>query len=285
MSDLPGNWLVFRLSALGDAILATGVMNYWHRTRGWNFAVMTKEAFAPVFANNPAVSRVIAPSPPELRMPRMASFFASVAKEYEGWGLIDLHGTLRSRLLAMRWRGVVCRYPKNAFARRFFLRSGGRFYGEKLRSANVSQRYALAVEATPPPPNALLPSVYLSEEEIVFGKSSLANLFGDDVLKSAVGCVALHPFAAHRRKAWPKERYMELTAALDARRIPWVVIGRGSPLFPGNRRDLTNATSIRESAAILAACSALVTGDSGPMHLAAAVKTPVVALFGATTRE
>ena len=36
---------------------------------------------------------------------------------------------------------------------------------------------------------------------------------------------------------------------------------------------------------MLAACNLLVSGDSGPMHLAVAVGTPVVALFGATHPE
>ena len=43
--------------------------------------------------------------------------------------------------------------------------------------------------------------------------------------------------------------------------------------------DLINQTSLVELAAVLKSCSLLVSCDSGPMHLAAAVGTPVVALF------
>lgn len=287
MRDLPERWLVFRLSALGDVILTTGVLNHWHAGRGWRFHVVTREAFAPVFDNNPAAT-AIAAKDEDLRMPRMRAWFADLATEYAGWGLLDLHGTMRSRMLSFFWRGPVLRYPKFAIARRAFLYSGGRLFRESLNAANVPQRYALAVDATAPPASALLPAMYISGEERLFAQSFLANLFGDDVLKEAsgrVGIVATHPFAAHPRKAWPREQYRALLAELDAQGVPWLVIGRGEPLFPGDARDVSNRTTLRQSAALLAACGALVTGDSGPMHMATAVNTPVVALFGPTTRE
>ncbi len=46
--------------------------------------------------------------------------------------------------------------------------------------------------------------------------------------------------------------------------------------------DLTGTTSLSEAAALLERATALVTGDTGPMHMAAAIGTPMVALFGAT---
>lgn len=49
--------------------------------------------------------------------------------------------------------------------------------------------------------------------------------------------------------------------------------------------DFTNRTDLRQLIALLAQADALVTGDSGPMHLASGVSTPVVALFGPTCRE
>ena len=285
MRDLPENWLVFRLSALGDVVLTTGAMRYWHERYGWRFHVLTRDVFAPVLEHNPAVEKVVTPAPDDLHLPRLAAWFSGLASEYAGWGLLDMHGTFRSRVLALSWKGPVRRYPKHICARRLFLLSGGKLCGETLRAVTVPQRYALAVESAPPEASELLPVMYLQEEERRWGKSFLANLFGDDVLKNAVGCVAIHPFAAHRHKAWPTERFVGLLAALDAKNIPWVLLGRGEALFSGNDRDLINTTDIRQTAAIVASCSALVTADSGPMHLATAVGTPVVALFGPTTRE
>lgn len=291
MRDLPANWLVFRLSALGDVVLTTGPLRRWNNAYGWRFHVLTKEPFIPVFEGNPAVDSVISATAADLAMPRMNAWFAELASRYAGWGLLDLHCTLRSSLLAMRWKGPVRRYAKHSLARRVFLFSGGRFSGDILRSVNVPQRYAMAVETAPPPISALRPALYLSDQERFWAKSFLASLFRDDVLKNASGRersrprVALHPFAAHVHKAWPREHYKRLVSLLDASGVGWLVLGQGEALFPGDGRDLTGKTTLRESAALIAACSVLVTGDSGPMHLGTAVNTPVIGLFGPTTRE
>ena len=49
--------------------------------------------------------------------------------------------------------------------------------------------------------------------------------------------------------------------------------------------NLAGRTSLRELCAILKLCRVLLTNDTGPMHVAAAVGTPVVAIFGSTSPE
>ena len=285
MNDLPRNWLVCRLSALGDVVLTTGVLAWLHARYGWRFTVLTREAFAPVFEGSAVVDSVVVPEAQDLVLPHAATYFRELALRCEGQGLLDLHGTARSRLLGAVWRGPVRRYPKYGLERRLFLASRGALFRRTLLATTVPQRYALALVADPPPASELVPQITLGANETAWAKSFLAKLFCDDVLKFSGGCVALHPYAAHGAKAWPEERWRALAHVLDARGIPWFVVGRGDKLFPEHAHDLTNATSIRESAALLAQASALVTGDSGPMHLACAVATPVVGLFGPTVRE
>ena len=276
MQNILGKWFVFRLSALGDVVLTTGVLEYWHAAHGWQFHVLTRSAFAPVFERNPAVDKVVIAADADLRMPRLWPWFKELSEEYRGWGLIDLHGVLRSRLLGALWQGPVVRYPKHSLARRLLLASGGRLQSVRtsLLTANVPQRYAMALDAVAPMASALTPRLYLSDEELAWGQARVQG-----------GCVALHPYAAHRHKAWPPGHWRALVDLLDRHGIPWLALGRGESLFPGHPQDFSNQTSLRESAALLAACSVLVTGDSGPMHLASAVGTPVVGLFGPTTQE
>jgi len=99
--------------------------------------------------------------------------------------------------------------------------------------------------------------------------------------------VALAPGSARPTKRWPF--FGELAAALEAE-VAVVVIGaRGDadlarrPAGPPARRpaDLT-ALPVRVSAAVIARAAAAVTNDSLALHLAQAVGTPVVALFGPT---
>jgi ADP-heptose:LPS heptosyltransferase len=282
-----GHWVVVRLSALGDTVLTTGVLRYWHEARGLTFTVITRAAFAPVFAGHPAVRGVEVLADADVRLAPRCARWRELAAAYRGQGLIDLHGTGRTRLLDFYWQGPVRRYAKLALERRLFLVSGGRLRKAALRAANVSQRYALALEprgASPPSPDVLLPQMCLSAEELAEGAALAARIRG-----GKTRLIVLHPFAAHVGKVWPWARWLELMQGLDEQGAAWCVIGQGRCDLPGvvipAGRDLRNRRSIRQSAALLAACTALVTGDSGPMHLAQAVGAPVVALFGSTTRE
>ena len=278
---LPEKWLLFRLSSLGDVVLCTGVMRYLNAHYGWTFDVLTKPGFAPIFANNPFVREIISPAQSELKFPASLFFFRRVAAARQGWGLLDLHRSLRSRLLAFTWRGPVRRYPKFTAERRKFLKSRSPELSAFLRSTSVTQRYALALFASPPPCAELLPQVYLDDSEKAAARERLAAIRGI----SQAPLVALHPFATHSRKAWPREYWLELLKMLEAEGLDWILVGQGEALQPGSPRDFTGRTGLRELAALLEQADLLVTGDSGPMHLASAVGTPVVGLFGPTTAE
>lgn len=285
-SGLPEKWLLFRLSSLGDVALATGPMRYWQEKYGWSFTVLTKPAFAPLFENNPAVHAVITPAKEDLHLPAMAGYFRTLASLHKGEGLLDLHGTVRSRLLAMFWKGPVRRYPKHSILRRSYVLHKSPKASQALLEHNVTQRYAMAVEDTPPPASSLLPVVYLTDEEKSAAKNRLSRINSSaSFIPRLDKPVALHPYATHFRKAWPAEHWVRLTRELDRHGISWFIVGQGEALFSGDPRDLTGQTSLRELCAFLASSRILITGDSGPMHLAAAAGTPVLALFGPTTKE
>jgi ADP-heptose:LPS heptosyltransferase len=96
--------------------------------------------------------------------------------------------------------------------------------------------------------------------------------------------VALHPYATHAAKAWPREHWIKLTELLDKIGLQWFVIGRSKEgaLFDDHPCDFTFETDIRQTCALLETARVLVTNDSGPMHLATAVGARVVAMFGPT---
>jgi ADP-heptose:LPS heptosyltransferase len=280
-SPLPSRWLLFRLSALGDAALSTGPMRYWHERRGWTFTVLTRAVFAPLFAHNPAVESVIGLEREDLAPGRFFSFLRRLAAKSRGMGLLDLHGTPRSRLLGLLWQGPVCRSPKFSLERRIFVRHKFQALSRRLRASSVTQRYALAVEKRAPEKSELLPVIYLQAAEKVQAGEALREIFGPN----AAAPLALHPYATHTRKTWPRAYWLELIRALDGLGLNWFIVGRGEALLPGDRRDLSNRTDLRRLCALLAQARLLLSGDSGPLHLAAAVNTPVLALFGPTTAE
>ncbi len=102
--------------------------------------------------------------------------------------------------------------------------------------------------------------------------------------------VAVHPWTSNPKKQWPLERFRTVVQAL-VQRDDSVVAVIGGPeeqaqahtiLGPSDSRvlNLVGRLSLPELAALLQRARVLVTNDSGPMHVAAAVGTPVVALFG-----
>lgn len=278
--SVPNNWLVVRLSALGDVVLTTGVLSYLHKKYGWRFTFLTLAPWASILEGHPAIDKILSINKEELRSSSGYTFFKQLAEEHEDKGLLDLHGTMRSRFLALCWKGAVRRYPKFSLQRRLFLQTEGKLGGEKLLRYNVPQRYALAVEEIAPSRLELLPQIFLSEEELQYGKNLCVSFAGSKPI------IALHPFSTHPNKAWVSDYWRTLAAKLIDAGMHVVIIGVGHSPVPemDNVTDLTGKTTLREACAVLSCAQALVTGDSGPMHLAGGVQTPVVALFGPTHR-
>ncbi|MGE4296888.1 MAG: glycosyltransferase family 9 protein [Desulfovibrionaceae bacterium] len=276
---LPDRWCVVRLGHLGDVALATGVLRWWHATRGWRFVFVTRAANAPLLQGHPAIDTVVAVPETSLDGAAWLAQCRALAARFPGHGLLDLHGTLRSRVLARSWTGPVRRYPKFPLRRRLYLATRWPLLAGPLFATNVPQRYALAVEAAAPDRAELLPSITLAPAELEAGRVALAPL-----LRPGAPCVALHPYATHPDKAWPADHWRTLAARLDAASVNWFAIGRADAPIPGldAARDFTNRTDLRQTCALLAHAAALVTGDSGPMHLASGVGTPVISLFGPT---
>lgn len=102
--------------------------------------------------------------------------------------------------------------------------------------------------------------------------------------------VAVHPWTSAPRKQWPVERFRQLLDGLRARGLVTVVIGgeeerhQASALLRDSEPNVIDAVgrlSLPQLAALLSRVRVLVSNDSGPVHLAAAVGTPTVVLFGA----
>ena len=271
--------VVFRLSHLGDVALTTGVLSRWHEQGLGPFVFVTRKGNAPLLQNHPAVAETVAVDDDALKGGNWLAEARRLARVYKGHRLIDLHGTLRSRLLALSWRGKVVRYPKFGLTRRLYDKTRRERYRTALEATNVPQRYALALESSPPDPLAVRPQLFLSDGERETAMKRLEGLAGKRPL------VALHPYATHPAKQWPREYWLGLTALLAGESVDWIVVGRhGTPLFDKHKSDLTNRTDLRETCALIERADLLVTADSGPMHLGTGVGTPVAALFGPTAK-
>ena len=99
-------------------------------------------------------------------------------------------------------------------------------------------------------------------------------------------------------KRWPVERFIAAAQEIQNRtNCIWLIFGGKGDMTLAERinselrtpnselRSLAGQTSLRELMSLLKLCRVLLTNDSGPMHVAAALGTPVVVPFGSTSPE
>ena len=142
----------------------------------------------------------------------------------------------------------------------------------------------------------LRPSLTMAEDET----RATAQKFGLEA-PARVGkpILALNPGAEYGpAKRWPVDKF--ITAALEIQKrteCAWLILGAGPDRPLANTiaaalqgphssiMNLAGQTSLRELMAVLKICRVLLTNDTGPMHLAAALGTSVVVPFGSTSPE
>jgi ADP-heptose:LPS heptosyltransferase len=82
-------------------------------------------------------------------------------------------------------------------------------------------------------------------------------------------------------RSWPRQNWIDLCRRISERlRATIIQVGSDSCEFLGFGMNLIGKTTPRELAAVLSRCGLSISVDNGVAHLAAAVGTPVVGLFG-----
>jgi lipopolysaccharide heptosyltransferase II len=279
--DAP-NVLAVRFSSIGDVLLTTPLLRaIRHRHPESRISVLTKQAYAPLLSHNPHVSRVIGMSSGS-SLPEIATELRSHRYTH----LLDLHDSARTRVLRVlvpgRWRS----YPKHRVARAALIYTKRNLYGD---TRPVPERYFEAACDLAVVPDGHPPDLYLAAESVQEAGSWLAraNLGRDRPL------IAIAPGAAHATKRWPLQHWRTLVRQIVGAACDVAVVGGpddvelGAVLAQENGGRVGNAAgrfNLQTTGAVLQRAATLVSGDTGVMHMATAVKTPVVALFGPTVR-
>jgi heptosyltransferase-2 len=107
--------------------------------------------------------------------------------------------------------------------------------------------------------------------------------------------IAIAPGSAWKTKRWLIERFSELSVILANAGFEILIIGGKEDIELGKTiiktakhkkiHDATGKLSLLQSAELIRRCKTLVTNDSAPLHIGVAMRTPVVAIFGATVPE
>ncbi len=162
-------------------------------------------------------------------------------------------------------------------------------------AAHHVHQYLHLVAALGANPEPLTPRLHVSEDEVREFRASFLNEY-----PTQISWFGLNPGAKYGpAKRWPLERYIAAAAELHQQTgCGWLVFG--GPEDKNLSRKITTALAasaipcvvdlagrltLRQLCAAFKVCRVLLTNDSGPMHVAAAVGTPVVVPFGSTSPE
>ncbi|MBU8923173.1 MAG: glycosyltransferase family 9 protein [Bacteroidales bacterium] len=133
------------------------------------------------------------------------------------------------------------------------------------------------------------PRVYLSAEEVDAGRKSLEKLFQGR--RGELKIAAFHAGGTWQSKRWTTRGFAELAKVICAKGHYGVVLLTGPGEEEENRRIVLESgsdvkiipySSLRDTAALMKACDALVANDGGILHLAVALGLPTTGIFGPT---
>lgn len=266
---------------LGDAVMATPILQdlkeHWPHA---HLTALCQGSAGQLLAGNPFVDEVLS-----FQKQDKKTLLQSLKKNPFDLGILLTNSFSSAWML---WRGnIKKRLGYTSDARSFFLTDPIPFPKEKGKEHLVIT-YKKLLLPLGIPLSSTSPSLYVSPAEKI-RVHEIRKQYGV-TSKTLVG---INPGAAYgSAKCWLPERFREVAKKLiQEHEVAILFFGdkTGEPLvreicqgLPPEAINLAGKTSLRELIALIQACSAFLTNDSGPMHIAAALKTPLVAVFGST---
>ncbi|MEE9289296.1 MAG: glycosyltransferase family 9 protein [Bacteroidota bacterium] len=272
--------LVIKLRAIGDVLLSTIVTkNLRTFFPAAKIDFLTERASRGVLAGNKYVDEIIVFEPSPLNSLRILSEIRR--RNYEL--VIDLFGNPRSAVMTVA-SGAAHRVGYAFRLRKFAYNIVVQPRGDSVHNTEFNLDALRAI------------GIQISDRNIHFPLSLQADNFATQFLQSYrlddKILVALNVGGGWYTKRWRLEQYAALGNRLVEELAASVILlwGPGEYQYVEKLRSLMKhdvivppRTDLKQLGALLKKCTFLVTNDSAPMHIAAAVGTPVVGIFGPTS--
>ena len=289
----PKSIVVTLLTPIGDALLATPALHLLRKRFPYaKITVITYPECVGILEGNRDVHRVLTVKPkkkPGADWAQTARVFRSLrAEDFD----LALHfstlGQILSTVLPVR-RHVG--FPMQPF---WWLK---RSQDQKALKRHAIDRYLEVLAplgiALPTSPRERIPRLALLPGDRVKPAAILqqAGITPGDVV------VSIHPGGEgfDGRKQWPPERFASVASALIAQYQAKIVLLGGkqdvplaekiASLLPGAPVITAGKLNLKETAALIQASTLFIGNDSAPLHLAAAVGTPAIGIFGPSNIE
>jgi heptosyltransferase-1 len=286
--------LILKPSSLGDVVHALPVLRLLKLHRPQSEIFWWVEAgLAPLLADDPDLSglftfqrkRGMSPD----KWPEILASVRAVRRERFDWA-IDLQGLARSGLFAWLANAGLVAGLDNA---REGAREGARLYYDVIapraaEGTHAVDRYLAVLPALGVPAHGKFQ--WLPE------RPGIAAQVREKWRPGTARWMVLLPGARWENKRWPAEYFMEVVRRLPAglADLKFAILGGrddcglGKTIAganPSRCLDLTGQTSLPEMIEWVRLSELVITNDTGPMHIAAALKKPVVAPFGPTNPD
>jgi len=271
--------LVIKLRAIGDVLLSTVVLkNLRAAFPSARIDFLTEEPARPVIEGNPAIDTTLIFN----RRTQSSAGLLFLIRRRRYDLVFDLFGNPRSAIVTLvsgARRRVGYRFAWRQYCYTDVVDPrGGEVHNVQF---NLD-----ALEAIGIPIVDRSPTFPLSREDREFASGFFQRNGINDV-----GSIALNPGGGWYTKRWRAQRYAELGDRIARRMGASIIITWGpgeQSLAEEIRASMAEParvippTTLKQLGAILERCSAVVTNDSGPMHIASVLGTPVVGIFGPT---
>ncbi len=287
--------LIIRFSSVGDIILSSLLLRVLHkRFPECRIDYLVKKEYADLVRFNPHIANVI--EFPVSSGVRELHEIRRVIRNSQYDLIVDIHDSIRSRYICAGFHTVV-RIRKRKLARFLLVKAKWNVYDWFGGAPGVAERYLEPVKdlAVENDGNGL--EVFIPDSTA----ANTARILLNGGVKEGDVAIGICPSARHNNKMWLKDRFVE-TASMLAREENAAILlfgsGKDEEIRCGEIKsliaqkspgtvvlDLSGGTSLPETAALMDRCSVVITNDSGLMHLAAARKRNVVAIFGPTVKS
>ncbi len=268
--------LLTRLRFIGDVVLTTPIIRSVRNAYpSSHIAYLGERSAVTLLEHNPCLDRII---PYDFSRP------AIFEQARVGWDLrragydlvIDMFNNPRSALLC-RLTGAKTRVGLERQGRRWAYTVRVADDGQPKSPIQFHNQFLRAVDI---PPTATRTEIILAPEERENAPQYLPD--GEGPL------VGIHPGASWPAKKWDAERFGALAdrlAGLGMRVVVFAAPGDQSTVqrlieSTSSVPHVLPAASLRHLAAMISHCTCFVCNDAGPMHIAAALDVPTVAIFG-----
>jgi len=266
---------------MGDIILTTPVL-HWIKQRFANSCLdmLVRPQYVSLVENQPDVDEILTFS----KESSLSQIYKNIrAREYDA--VVDLQANPVSRWLTYRSGAKhIALYKPQRWDRFWLVYFGWDLY-QNIQP--IPLRYLQAVKQWGVLDNGQGPALYPKETDIYKIAMALSGLPTGNL-------AVLAPGAGRKTKRWPAEYFQKVGQYLQESGYQIVITG-GSEDRPvcekitlalqGKVCNLCGDLTFMETAALIQQSKIVISNDTGVMHMSGAVHTPVVAIFGPTTRH